>query len=318
MRGLLRDMPARLPTDCLLARIKGRRAFLVRDWECLLLTRRPLDALPAAPWRQKRLELQGWVHTALQQEYFWAFSRMDEPLRSATAAFFWLAEVRTLSLCLRLLSGDGADLAGLLKSSLLVNDIRAVLLNDRGPAAVVSSLSALLAGYDGRFAGVDEAWRSGGYGAFEAALQDRTLTAVNDPSLHPAMRSFMTLLIDSRNLISLAKRLRWRLRALPPLLQGGTLSLLRLAKLFEQRDNAGLCHLAMRLGGEAPYSETAGLERILYEAQTRAMRRLARQADGVGAIIDYLWRCGNEAANIGLLERLDSAGSEPVTAELRR
>jgi hypothetical protein len=74
----------------------------------------------------------------------------------------------------------------------------------------------------------------------------------------------------------------------------------------------------MRLGGEAPYSDTADLERVLYEAQERFMQRLARQADGIGAIIDYLWRCGNEATNIDLLERLETAGSEHVSRELRR
>jgi hypothetical protein len=57
---------------------------------------------------------------------------------------------------------------------------------------------------------------------------------------------------------------------------------------------------------------------VLYEAQARVMRRLARQTDGIGAILDYLWRCGNEAANIGLLERLETAGIEHAGAELRR
>jgi hypothetical protein len=311
-------MPARLPTDCLLARICGRRAFLIRDWEHLLLTRQPLEALRAAPWRQKPVELQGWAHAALQQEYFWIFSRMDEPLRRATAAFFWLAEVRTLSLCLRLLAGNDAQMAGLLKNSLLANGIRAVFLNGRDTAAVVAGLTVLFAEYDGRFGEVAEIWHRRGYGAFEAAMQDISLTIANTSPNHPAMRSYVGLLIDSRNLISLAKRLRWRIRDLPHLLTGGTLSLSRLTGLFEQRDTAGLCHLAMRLGGEAHFSENKDLERILYEAQTRAMRRLARQADGVGAVLDYLWRCGNEAANISLLECLDRADSEAVSAELRR
>ena len=132
------------------------------------------------------------------------------------------------------------------------------------------------------------------------------------------MRCYLALVIDSRNLTTVAKRLRWRLVSIPPLLAGGTLPLPRLAELFEHRDSAGLLHLAMRLGGEAPYSETDDLERVLYEAQGRVMRRLARGTDGIGAILDYLWRCGNEAANIGLLERLETAGSEHAGAELRR
>lgn len=318
MRGLLRDMPARLPTDCLLARVRGRSSFLVRDWERLLLVRLPLDALPAAPWRQKPTGAQGWALSALQQEYFWAFSRMEEQLRRSTATFFWLAEVRTLSVCLRLLSGGATDLSPLLQNSLLANSIRTKLQKASGPAGAVAGLTDLLSGFDRRFKGVGEAWRTGGYGAFEAVLHDITLKRVAEPSVHPAMRCYMELMIDSRNLVTVAKRLRWRLRSLPPLLEGGTVSLPRISGLFERRDNAGLLHLAMRLGGEARYNETADLERVLYEAQGRVMHRLARQTDGVGAILDYLWRCSNEAANISLLEHLETAGSELVGEELRR
>lgn len=318
MRGLLRDMPARLPTDSLLARIRGRRSFLVRDWERLLIARQPVDALPAAPWRQNATVSRGWAMAALQQEYFWAFSRMDENMRQSTADFFWLAELRTLSVCLRLLSGAAADLTPLLQSSLLANSIRAALRNAGKPAAAVAGLTAVIAAYDHRFAGVDEAWRSGGYGALEAALNDITLARITEPSLHPAMRCYMALMIDSRNLITVAKRLRWRLSTIPPLLEGGNLSLPRLEELFKRRDNDGLRHLAMQVGGEAQFSETSELERILYEAQSRVMRRLSRELDGVGAIIDYLWRCGNEAVNINLLAHLDTAGSELAAVELRR
>ena len=211
MRGVLRDMPARLPTDCLLARIRGRRSFLVRDWERLLLARQPLDALPAAPWRQNAVIGSGWALNALQKEYFGAFSRMDEQLRRSTATFFWLAEVRTLSVCLRLLSGAATDLTPLLQNSLLSNSIRAKLQKASGPAVAVAGLTDLLSGFDHRFKGLAEVWRTGGYGAFEAALYDITLTRATETSAHPAMRCYVALMIDSRNLTTIAKRLRWRL-----------------------------------------------------------------------------------------------------------
>ena len=318
MRGVLRDMPARLPADCLLARICARRSFLVHDWNRLLLARQPLDALPSAPWRQKTTGNHGWALHALQQEYFWAFSRMDEQLRRSTSTFLWLAELRTLSTCLRLLSKAATDLNPLLNNSLLANSIRGVLLKANSPAEAVTGLTAVLSAYDSRFNIIGEAWRTGGYGAFESALYDITLTKVCDPNIHPDMRSCMELMIDSRNLTALAKHLRWRLRSLPHLLKGGVISLPRLEKIFERLDNAALLNLAMRLGGEAQYNETADLERVLYEAQDRVMHRLARQVDAVGAILDYLWRCSNEAANISLLEHMEIAGSELATAELRQ
>lgn len=318
MRGMLRDMPAGVPADSLLARIRGRRSFLVHDWERLLLARQPPVALAPAPWRQVLSGAGDWPLRALQHEYFWAFSRMEAQLRRVIAPFFWLAELRTLVISIRLLSGAAAELASTLKNSLLANNIRDLLQKGGERTTAVAGVAALLARYDSRFARLDDIYRSGGSGPLEEALYDISLQILAGMPLHPQIRCYVALLIDSRNLTTVAKRLRWRLGTLSPLLKGGTLSPVRLAKLFEQRDSAGLLPLAMHLGGQAFYSGAGDLERILYESQGRVMRRLAREADGVGAILDYLWRCGNEAANIALLERLESVGVESVGAELRR
>lgn len=317
IRGLLRDMPSGVPADSLLARIKGRRSFLVRDWD-RLIARQPLAAMPPAPWRRDPSGAAGWPLQALQHEYFWTFSRMDEPLRRATATFFWLEEVRTLAVCLRLLGGGAADLTGLLERSLLANGIRELLRKADGCAAAVAGLSAVLAGYDPHFAGLADTYRTGGPGALEAALYEISLRRLARMPLHPTMRRYIELEIDGRNLTTAAKRLRWKLVTIPPLLEGGVIPLPRLAELFRRGDAAGLRRQAMRLGGGAQYDETADLESVLYESRRRAMGRLARSADGIGAILGYLWRCGNEAANIGLLERLESIGSGYAEAELRR
>lgn len=314
-RKLLRDMPAGLPADCLLARIRGRRSFLVRDWDRLLLTGQPLAALSAAPWRRTAFEVKGG---ALQQEYFWVFSRMEEQLRCAMAPFFWLAELHTLAVCLRLLSGGTTDLDQLLKNSLLANNIKALLRTANGSAPAVAGLVSVLAGCDPGFARLNDIYRTSGSGGLEAALYDISLQGLARTTLHPQIRSHLILMIDSRNLTTVAKHLRWRLSAAPPLLPGGSLPLARLAELFELRDSTGLLHLAMRLGGEASYSRAGDLERVLFEAQGRVMRRLSREPAGLGAILDYLWHCGNEAANIGLLERLSEVGSENIDVELRR
>lgn len=318
MRTLLLDMPSGGPTDCLLARIRGRRSFLVRDWDRLLLAGSPLQALSPAPWRRTLSGTEGRLLQALQQEYHWIFSRMDEQMRRFMAPFFWLAEVRTLAVCLRLLTRWTTHPDHLLTYSLLADTIKDLLRKADGCTAAVTGLTALLAGYDARFSGLADTYLRGGSGALEKSLQETSLTIISPLPTHPQMRSYIALVIDSRNLTTIAKRLRWRLDSIPPLLEGGTLPPTRLAELFERKDSTGLLRLAMHLGGLAPYRETDELERVLYEAQCRVMRRLARGADGVGIILDYLWRCGNEAANIGLLERLESIGGEGAGTELRR
>jgi hypothetical protein len=317
LRELLRDLPAGLPADALLARIKGRRSFLVRDWERLLLAPVPLAALPPAPWRASASGAGDGPQLAAQQEYYWVFSHMEEELRRATAPFFWLAEVRTLTIAFRL-RGSGKAVDQLLAASLLANPFHKLLRQANDSAGAVDGVANLLAGLDSAFHELSAIYRRAGFGALEAALTEISLQYLARTPLPPSLRSYMALQIDSRNLTTIAKRLRWRLDTLPPLLAGGTLPLPRLKELFQRRDHPALLHLAMRLGGEASYRDDADLEAVLYEAQGRVLRRLARAEDGIGAILYYLWRCGNEAANIALLQRLETAGSDAVDRELRR
>lgn len=318
MRELLCELPAGLPADCLLARIKGRRSFLVQNWERLLLAPTPLANLAPAPWRPRANDDPEWARQALQQEYYWVFAHMDEELRCATAPFFWLAEVRTLAIALRSLGSGGLELAPLLAASLLAKPFCKLLRQSSNAAAAVDGVTTLLTGIDRRFSELNDIYQRDGLGALEAALLEISLQRLLSTPLSPPLRSYITLLIDSRNLTTIAKRLRWRLSTLPPLLEGGRLPVSRLTKLFQRQDHPALLALAMRLGGQGPYSADADLEAVLFAAQGRVLRRLARADDGIGAILYYLWGCSNEATNIALLQRLETIGSAAVDRELRR
>lgn len=318
MNGLIRDMPAGLSGDCLLARIKGRRSFLVRDWERLLLARSPLATLTAAPWRPIETDVENRSQQGVQQEYFWVYSRMDTEQRHALSPFFWLTEVRTLSLSLRLISSGGMELTSLLQASLLAQPIQNALRKSGSSTEGIVAVTKILASYDPRFAELIDRYRTGGFGALETALYELSLQHLTGRTLHPQLRIYLTLMIDSRNLTTIAKGLRWRQETLPPLLVGGALALSPLGALFAHRDRPLLLYLAMRLGGQAAYSENDDLERVLYEAQCRVLRRLSREEEGIGSILYYLWRCHNEAINIALLTQLKLAGSAAVSAELRQ
>lgn len=317
MREFLRDLPAGLPADCLLARIKGRRSFLMRNWERLLLAPAPLANLAPAPWRPRASDDPEWARQALQQEYYWVFAHMDEELRRALAPFFWLAEVRTLAIALRLLD-SGVELDSLLAASLLAKPFRELLRQSSSAAAAVDGVTRLLSGCDRRFRELNDIYQRDGVGAMEAALLEISLQRLLLTPLTPPLRSYMTLLIDSRNLTTIAKRLRWRLSTLPPLLEGGSLPVPRLTQLFQRQDHSALLALALRLGGQASLSADADLEAVLHAAQGRTLHRMARAEEGIGAILYYLWCCDNEATNIALLQRLETVGSSAVDRELRR
>ena len=318
MRELLRSYPEGVPAETLLVRIKGRRSYLVGAWDRLLLAPEPLKNIAPAPWRQAMLENDGSIRQALQREYAWVFRWMAEPLRRITAPFFWLTELRTLGICLRHQSGGHEIGDDLLEGSLLgepVTDaLRTTLRGDRA----VQQLAEVLIPHAPRCADLAARFREGGSGAVEAALQDIFLEELAARRLHPVMGSFITLAIDCGNLIALAKRLRWRSTVRPKLLAGGSLPPKRLEELFVRQDVTALARLGSNLGGPGQSGDPHELERTVQLARYRAVRRMAREPSGVGAIIDYLWRCRNEARAIGLVARLATAGMAGVDEELIR
>jgi vacuolar-type H+-ATPase subunit C/Vma6 len=48
------------------------------------------------------------------------------------------------------------------------------------------------------------------------------------------------------------------------------------------------------------------------------LRRLGRKPEGIGPLLDYLWRCGQECRNIALLARLEQVGAAAIGDELVR
>lgn len=315
MRGLLRDVPEGVPLDTLLARIRGRRSYLVRGWDRVLLSPDPAHQLPPAPWREGAGGGDGRVWQALQGEYAWVFRRMTEPLRVATAPFFWLAELRTIAVSLRRLAGGGGGDGEHLQGSLLNKRISRVLRDARDAGGAVRNLAPLLAPHIPTGTPLEETLASGGTGAVERALHDIVLARLAVTPLHPAVARFVSLAIDCRNLVGLAKRLRWRSDR-PGLLGGGTIPPKRLEELASTGDTVAIARLAARLGGPGQVGDPANLERTVLHAQYRGVIALAREPDGVGEIIAYLWRCRNEARAIGLIARLATVGPDAFDREV--
>ncbi|MDA8413626.1 MAG: V-type ATPase subunit [Desulfobacteraceae bacterium] len=319
MRGLLRTPPEGVPTDCLISRIKARRSYLIGEWDRLLAAHEPLAGLPIAPWRQVPASAgkdRGWQ--ALQYEHAWAFARMTEPLREIMAPFFWLGELKQLSSCLRKLSGGQGESEQPLGESLLNSTIRDILKSASSAMSAVQRLSRNLLPYHGGFARLPEEYQKGGCGALETALYDGSLAHIAVTSTHPVMTRYFSAQIDARNLAAIVKQRRWGGGSRPALLAGGTLRTALLEPLIERGDAAGLALPVTRFGTSTLPDDPDQLERILLASQGREMKLLAREPSGVGAILSYLWHCGVEARNLGLLSRMNVAGMYAVERELVR
>lgn len=316
MRGLLRRYPEGLPTETLVARVRGRRSFLVTAWDGLLLSPDPLADLPQAPWRREPSGGEGWVRRALQREYSWLFRRMNEPLRRVTAPIFLLEELRTINISLRAMAGGHGVDPGLLGESLMEEGVRNILARGGSAEGALAGLAARLATYAPACAELAKIRQRSGWNGVEEALHDIFLERLAATPLHPLVRRFVSLMVDGRNLIAVAKGIRWQQADRPPFATGGSIPLKRLRGLRQRGDLAGAVRLAERLGGGAEEAGGLGVEGALLRSQYRAIRGMGRDPEGVGAIIDYLWRCRNEARVIGLLSRLATAGPEALAGEV--
>ena len=209
-----------VPRETLLARIRGRRSFLIGSWDRLLQSPEPLSGLPPAPWRPDLTGGREW--RVLQREYTRVFSWMVEPLRVAMAPFFWLTELRTVAICLRSRAGGREVDDGILRESLLSDPIRNLLHDAPDAGAAVRMLTKLLAPLGLASAALPDLFRQGGCGALERALNDTSLERLAGTTTDPIIKRYVMLLIDSRNLVAVAKQLRWRIAVPPRLLPGGT------------------------------------------------------------------------------------------------
>jgi hypothetical protein len=296
------------PTEYLLARIRARRASLV----AARLSPVPAE-LPGAG---------GMAATAareqLRAEFCWVYRQMSEELRKTFAPLFFWFELRTILLALRFRrGGERGKAERLLSASLLAEPVRRVLTEEGDPARLIDELAGLLATVAGPCRGLGDICRQQGWRDFEQSLANCCLERMAGPPVHPLLREFFRALIDLRNLVTLAKQLRWQLKGPSAFIRGGELALARLEKARDAGTPAGLAALLGSLPGMGVLPTAPGNpEPLLLGWLTRKLRALGRDPLGIGLVLDYLWNCSVEARRLGLLFHGQALDRETMAAEL--
>jgi vacuolar-type H+-ATPase subunit C/Vma6 len=135
--------------------------------------------------------------------------------------------------------------------------------------------------------------------------------------LHPLLREFFRSLIDLRNLVTLAKQIRWQLFEPQLFIRGGEISPERLGKALTAGTAASLASLLATLPdmGVLP-PDQVNPEPQLFSWLTRKVHRLGRDPLGIGLVLDYLWSCFIEARNLSLMIHGQDLERETLAAEL--
>lgn len=293
------------PDEYLLARLRGRRAGLSSGRQSQAAAAGITDA---GAWDAQR------------SEFRWVYRQMNAGLRQTFAPLFLWFELRTIILCLRFRrGGERVKAAGLLPASLLAKPLQQALTEDGEPAEVMDALSGLLAAVADQYRGLGDLYRERGGRELEQRLVTLYLERMTDLPLHPLLREFFRALIDMRNLVTLAKQLRWNLREPQAFIRGGELAPERLGQSLGEGSAAGVAALLAAFPGMGTLSTAPlNLEQQLYGWLTGKVRRFGRDPLGVGLVLDYLWRCFVEAHNLSLIIHGQELDHETLGAELIR
>jgi len=219
----------------------------------------------------------------------WVFGAMNVGFRRMFAPCFLYFELRNLQMILRALAArNQVEFSRLSGQSLLPQKLRLMLQQSGGFDDALAHLDAWLIPVIGGWQPLAATYRAGSTRAVEQQLVDGLLLAMATGSLRTELTGFVAELIDLRNLLTVARYLRWDL-AEPPLLAGGSAISRQLKTAYAARGMDGLQGVLQRQAVDA------GADVALFESEllARIGRRLAhagRDPLGPAMVLDYLWR----------------------------
>lgn len=297
MLSLLTEAPGPgFPADYLRARLAGRRGALAAV----------AGGAPAKTFPAGGDDRRYWDQAASERS--WLFRQLDLELRAALAPLFVFFELGTVARVLRYLAGDMAqDADRVLQGSMLAPMFRSLLRGRDGVLAVLTRLERSPYGLVLTLAGIRESYTAGGLQRCEELLRGRFLARALASARQRDLLFFFRAVVDIRNLLAMAKSLRWGPDPPPVLIPGGQIFLPR---SVERVTAAGLArmvrHWTLGLDPTADQLRPEHLEPLLQAHLLRQLRRRCREGSAAAACIEYVWR-GYAVAREGSL-RLHMAG----------
>jgi len=254
----------------------------------------------------------------LSMKFTWAYDQMNSVLHGIFRPFFEYYELGNIFRCLRYKSAHAEDaIRGLLAPSLLSEAMKRLLLDSETVPLAVHRIQEELARRSERYRGLGEMFRQDGLRGVERSMTDTYLEETIDTKLHPAVREFFSYTIDSRNIMVLAKYLRWAGKLPPRFIRGGRIRERFFIRASAKKDTSGIGAVIRRLTGTITDSPLPiSLENSLLKGMKRFLHRARREPSGVGLILDYLWRCSLEARNLSTILTGRELGKETLAEEV--
>lgn len=221
----------------------------------------------------------------------WIYLQMNGNLRETLVPVFVHFELRTLILCLRTMESPQADTRMVdLGHSLLAKGLKNIFLSPATPAEVIGRVEKFMGDSALAMNGLVASYGAGGVQGCEEFIRRRFLEQGVAVSRHPAVTGWFRKLIDLRNILTMAKCLRWHVDPAPGLINGGHLRL-RAADQFPAEAN--LEKMVRRFIGGGQLTTAAlhpvSLGSLLHGHLSQQMARRMRSPEPVECCLGYLW-----------------------------
>ena len=137
--------------------------------------------------------------------------------------YFMYSALDTLLMCLRYQSAKGkkAVIEDILAFGLLLDKIRSALARDTDLPFILDLLEAQLLFITERSPGLNDIFATEGLPGVEQRITETLLENIVNYRMPPFMKRFFIPVIDSINIITLYKHLRWEITSKPVIIKGG-------------------------------------------------------------------------------------------------
>jgi vacuolar-type H+-ATPase subunit C/Vma6 len=293
------------PTEYLIARIRGRRAYLVKDWHNFLFNPDAPDAFLPVYYRELMAEYSGeGVWKRMLKEYRWIYFQMNSSLRNVFLPFFMYSEVKTIILCLRYKAGkeSRSDVEGLLSYSLLAGKVKELLMKEAELPVIIEELEKKFLSLKAKSRSMEETFSEEGLKGVEEDLSNGFMEDMIRSKLHPVIKSFFAFLTDTKNIMFLYKHSRWEIKSEPAFLNGGNIDSESLKRTSKGGSISGILRLIYQLTGvRITEPRITDIQNALNTGMTKHIKGMSREDPDIGLVLDYLWKTYMEARNLSIL-----------------
>ena len=319
-QSILQNPPeCEYPTEFLVARLQGKKSRLFQNWDELLSRtdlKEFLDQTPLYPYLSEYGNPGTWRF--LNAEYQWVFLRMNHGLRELFAPYFIFQQIEILRVCFRHLyrRTSPETLEQYIDSSLLNKDLQKILTSTKEFSEIIQSVETELVAVSTEFVGLGKEYNDKGFQALELFLTECFLRYIQSLQADRVLATFLHMLVDHYNCMTLAKAIHWKQRKMPKFLPNGSVAIDQFERSFSRNDPVQILKL-FHLGNiQQAQASAAVLETFLLRHLTKTIRTWSRFRSATAYILFYLWEQFRYTRNISMILHTVSLDDELVSEHI--